>query len=264
MIDLTSVPQLKQFLQTYGIRLMKDLGQHYLVDRPLLKRICGWAEIEKDDRILETGAGIGTLTQELAELSDFVTAVEFDRQVISPLKVNLGTETKVQVVMEDALRIEVPTGEWKWVANLPYQITGPILKKFMVCGNLPRVAVLMIQKEVAEKICSEKGSMISLLVKNFMEPKICQIVKREQFFPSPNVDSAVIKMTRREQPVIAVEKWLAGEKLLRVAFMNKRKTLRNGLRSLYGEQAEEMLLRAGIEEGRRAEELSLEEWGRLV
>lgn len=263
-MNLANSEELNLLLKSHGIRLTKDLGQHFLVDENALDEIIAAAEIQKEDKILETGTGVGTLTVCLAEKSDHVLAVELDERMIGVLRANLGVSSNVEIQYANALDIENPTEKWKWVANLPYQITSPLLKKYLANENPPQVAVLMVQKELGEKICDKKESRISLLVKNFMEAeKVCD-VKRESFFPPPKVDSVVIKLTRLKNPIISLEKWSEAEKIMKLAFMNKRKKLRNTLKPFFGSEVEEKLEAVEIDPNMRPEELSLEEWKNLI
>ncbi len=261
-MDLTNKKDLAVLLKMHGMRLDKNLGQHYLVDPKVLRAIVEAGEIAPNDQIVEVGPGAGVLTVELGELSDQVTTIELDSRVLPVLRSALGPESQVQILNADALDYELPSGDWKWIANLPYQITSPILRKYLFSERRPQLSVLLIQKEVADKICEEKGNRIGLLVRNFCEVEKLIDVPPTSFFPPPKVDSAVIKLVAREEPIISAEDWLVAEKVMKVAFIQKRKKIKKSLSSLYPD-ALEKLEKSGIDPDRRPETLSLEEWGKL-
>jgi 16S rRNA (adenine1518-N6/adenine1519-N6)-dimethyltransferase len=261
-MDLTNKKDLAVLLKMHGMRLDKNLGQHYLIDQKVLRVIVESGNIQLDDQIVEVGPGAGVLTVELGELSDYVTTIELDSRVIPVLRSALGLESQVQILNADALDYELPSGNWKWIANLPYQITSPILRKYLFSEKRPQISVLLIQREVADKICEEKGNRIGLLVRNFCEVEKLINVPPTSFFPPPKVDSAVIKLVARKEPIISAEDWLVAEKVMKVAFLQKRKKIKKSLSSLYPD-ALEKLEKVGIDPDRRPETLSLEEWDRL-
>jgi len=262
-MDLTNPRELAILLKTHGLWLSKNLGQHYLIDKKVLKAIIEAGEITKDDRILEVGPGAGVLTVELSALCDHVTTIELDRRVLPVLRSGLGLGSKVTIVQGDALDYELPPTPWKWISNLPYQITSPILRKYLFSPKRPKLTVLLIQREVADKICDRKGNRIGLLVRNFCEVEKMLDVSPRSFFPPPKVNSAVIRMLTRPEPIIPESEWPNAEKVMKTAFLQKRKKIKTSLSSLYPD-ALANLEKAGIDPNRRPETLSLEEWRTLA
>lgn len=264
-MDLTKKEDLARLLGVHGLRLDKNLGQHYLVSERALCEIVEAAELESGDTVLEVGPGAGVLTVELAERVGKVVAVELDRRVVPVLKAALGERENLEVRNEDALETELPKGEWKWVSNVPYQITSPLLKRCLVREGRPVCAVLLVQKEVAEKMCAQAGKQnrLGLLVQNFMKCEMVCKVSREEFFPPPKVESAVVKMVRRSKPVVSLAEWSSVERVIKIGFLQRRKKLKKALGAVYPD-AEELLKGAGVDPDCRAENVSLEGWRRIT
>lgn len=262
-MDLTNSRELSVLLKAHGLWLNKNLGQHYLVDRKVLRAIVEAGDLQSDEQIVEVGPGAGVLTVELSALCDNVTTIELDSRILPVLRSSLGMNSAVKIINTDALDFTLPTTSWKWIANLPYQITSPILRKYLVSEHRPSLAVLLIQREVADKICEEKGNRLGLLVRNFCEVEKILNVGSQSFFPPPQVNSAVIRLVARQEPIIPEEEWAHAEKVMKVAFLQKRKKIKKSLSSLYPE-ALEKLEKAGIDPDRRPETLSLKEWRELA
>lgn len=248
----------------------KSLGQNFLHDESVLAAILEAAELKQEDTVLEVGPGKGALTHGLLEKSGKVIAVEYDDDLIPLLQEEFGEDPKFELRHEDALQFTPPSGPYKIVANLPYYITSPLINHFLLeqfqGGNPPSSMVIMIQKEVAEKILAEKRhSVLSLQVHLFGEPELVCMVPAEAFTPAPKVDSAVIKIKINPEPKISGDLknlfWL-----FHVSFAQKRKKLANNLgAALRKKPAEikEILTELGIDPDARAEALKLEEWKKV-
>ncbi len=249
----------------------KALGQNFLTDQHVLEEILEAAELCKTDTILEVGPGKGMLTRALLERAGKVIAVEYDADLIPLLQSEFGREKHFELVEQDALRYQAPSGPYKIVANLPYYITSPLLNHFLLDqflnGNPPQLLVIMVQKEVAEKILAqkEKHSVLSLQVHLFGDPELVCVVPRTAFDPAPKVDSAVLAIHVHKEPKIPGDLkklfWL-----FHMSFAQKRKKLSNNLASAFRKEANEIkveLEKLGIDPNLRAEDLTLEEWAKL-
>lgn len=257
------------FCKAHGLRLNKDLGQHFLTDESVLQGIIETAEIQPDDTILEIGAGIGVLTRELLAKAANVIAIELDENLIPLLKEyttkNQQLKTSnLHVVQGNALTIPFPNVPYKIVANIPYHITSPLLRHaFLESEIQPTSMTLLIQREVAEKICDTKDhGLLTILVGLFGKPTLVQIVPPESFLPPPKVDSAILHIDCFEKP-LADEKTIEEVfRLTKLAFSKKRKMLSNSIGSMEGGM--ELLEKAGIDATRRPQTVSVEEWIELA
>ncbi|MDO4622319.1 MAG: 16S rRNA (adenine(1518)-N(6)/adenine(1519)-N(6))-dimethyltransferase RsmA [Eubacteriales bacterium] len=270
-----------EILQKYGFRFQKKYGQNFLIDTGVLDRIVRAAEIDEEDTVMEIGPGIGTLTQYLAYAAGKVCAVEIDRNLIPILEDTLSGWDNVTVINEDVLKLDIEKlvqeqnggRPIKVVANLPYYITTPILMELLE-KNIPFESItVMVQKEVAERMQAEPGTKdygaLSLAVQYYTVPEIMTIVPPNCFIPRPQVGSAVIRLTRRTDNKIAVKDEKLMFRLIRASFLQRRKTLMNGLRnsqelSYTKEQAEAAIAAAGLPAGVRGEKLSLEQFAALA
>jgi 16S rRNA (adenine1518-N6/adenine1519-N6)-dimethyltransferase len=260
-------------LREHGLRADKGLGQNFLSDPALLEQIIGAAEIEPEDTVLEIGPGLGSLTRYLALSAKTVTAVELDHDLIAVLGTVLAPYPNTRVVEGDVLRFSpsalVEAEDYLVVANVPYYITSAIFRHLLETTPRPRRIVLTVQKEVAERICAKPGdlSLLALSVQVYGEPKICGILPAAAFFPPPKVDSAILRVDMLSQPRIPAPQLETFFRLAKAGFSQKRKTLRNslsaGLRLALADTAH-LLEQAGIDPMRRAETLSLVEWGALT
>lgn len=268
-MKLSDSLDLEQFLRKNGLKPSHALGQNFLVDEDVLKNIVDAAELREDDEVVEIGAGLGVLTRELAKQAKKVTALEFDRNIFPALQKNLQEFENVDLQNLDVRKFTVPQGRYKLVANIPYYLTSPILRQFFVeSGSPPDTAVLLIQREVAEKICdAKKLSVIALEVKIFGEPEIVEIVKPESFLPPPKVDSAVIKISLKPRPEINLEDVPEFFKIVHAGFHAPRKKIRGSFASGFPakkEVAYEILEQAGIDTDLRPENLRIGDWMKIL
>lgn len=261
-------------LKAFGLRMSKKLGQNFLIDARIVQGIVEAAEIEPGDRVLEIGPGIGTLTQGLAEAGADVTAVELDKKLPAVLKETLKAYDNVRIVPGDILKVNIPEimGEapFKVAANLPYYITTPILMTLLE-RRLPIThMVMMVQKEVAERMTAKPGSRIygalSVAVQYYTEPEIVLDVPPRSFIPAPEVMSVVVSCRVRKEPAVAVQDEKLFFRVVKAAFGQRRKTLMNALKGggFSKEAVRDALEQSGIDPTRRGETLTLEEFGRLA
>lgn len=268
----------------------KSLGQHFLVDRSHLVQIAAAAELSTADTVLEIGPGTGQLTWELAAHAGAVVAVELDDRLIAPLVAAFATQPKVRIVHGDILELDPaalcrsagsaePSAtahaeaqspaslSYKVVANLPYYITSAVLRHLLEAPQPPCLAVLLVQLEVAQRICAQPGdlSLLAVSVQYYAEPRLVHRVPAGAFRPVPKVDSAVLRLDVRAEPAVAVEPGLFFT-VVRAGFGQKRKQLLNSLAAgltLPKSVTSSALAAAKIAAERRAETLTLDEWGSL-
>lgn len=248
----------------------KSLGQHWLKDRFILSEIADAATIKENDTVLEIGPGLGTLTSELLARAKEVIAVEFDNELALKLPGQFPGKN-LRVVNEDILQFDLSQlpNNYVVVANVPYYITSKIVQKLMTAENKPRIAVLLVQKEVAERIAADEGqmSMLALSAQVYAEAELGIEVPREFFTPPPEVDSQVITLTTRKTPLVAKEEEREFFRIARAGFGEKRKKLRSSLSGglhISKEQADGLLRAASISPEARAQELSISDWKKLV
>jgi 16S rRNA (adenine1518-N6/adenine1519-N6)-dimethyltransferase len=271
-VDLADPRELRATLRRHRVRPARSLGQRFLVDRSVLRAILDAAELSADDDVLEVGPGPGVLTAALGERARSVTAVEIDQRMVALLEDELAGRSNVRIIRADALSVDLyrlgPRQPTRVVANLPYQITTPLLERFLADPRRAELVVVLVQREVARRVCAtpregrERG-YLSVFVQSFADPRIVRRVPPSAFRPSPRVESAVVALRTRTRPVFAP---LAQEPFLKLvsdAFRHRRKQLRSALGHEAGldrERAEDALRRAGIAPERRPEELTLDEW----
>ncbi|HEL0632468.1 TPA: 16S rRNA (adenine(1518)-N(6)/adenine(1519)-N(6))-dimethyltransferase RsmA [Streptococcus equi subsp. zooepidemicus] len=273
----------KAILDRYGFTFKKSFGQNFLTDTNILQKIVDTAEIDKSVNVIEIGPGIGALTEFLAERAAEVMAFEIDERLVPILADTLRDFDNVQVVNQDILKADLQTQlkqfshpdlPIKVVANLPYYITTPILMH-LIESKIPfQEFVVMMQREVADRISAEPNTKaygsLSIAAQYYMTAKIAFVVPRTVFVPAPNVDSAILKMTRRDQPLIEVQDEDFFFRVSRVGFVHRRKTLWNNLVSHFGKaedtktRLEQGLALAGIKPSIRGEALSIQDFGRLA
>ena len=248
----------------------KSLGQHWLKDPEILADIAEAAELTGDDVVLEIGPGLGTLTSRLLARANSVTAVEFDADLARKLPGQFPGKD-LTVVNQDILQFDLNQlpKNYKVVANVPYYITSKIVEKLMTAENKPSIAVLLVQKEVAERIAAEAGNMsvLSVSVQIFAEAELDIEVPRQFFTPPPKVDSQVVVLRTRDNPLITPEDQRDFFRVVKAGFSAKRKKLRSSLSGGLGidkGMAEELLKNAGISPNTRAEDLAIEDWKRLL
>ena len=267
-------------LQKYNFNFQKKFGQNFLIDTNVLNKIISSAEITKEDCVLEIGPGIGTMTQYLAESAREVVAVEIDKALIPILEDTLSAYDNVTVINDDILKVDINkivqeknNGKpIKVVANLPYYITTPIIMGLFESHVPLKSITIMVQKEVADRMQVGPGTKdygaLSLAVQYYAKPEIVANVPPNCFIPRPNVGSAVIRLTRYEEPPVKVQDEAKMFALIRASFNQRRKTLVNGLGNAAGlnvtkEQAAEALEKMGLPATVRGEALTLEEFARL-
>ena len=281
MEKLSNPQKTIEVIQKYGFDFQKKFGQNFLIDSHVLEKIIAAAGITKDDFVLEIGPGIGTMTQYLAEAAREVTAVEIDRNLIPILEETLAAYDNVSVINQDVLKTDLAAiaeeknggKPIKVVANLPYYITTPIIMGLFESGVPLASITVMVQKEVAQRMQAGPGTKdygaLSLAVQYYAEPYIAANVPPNCFIPRPNVGSAVIRLTRYQDPPVKVKDEKLMFKLIRASFNQRRKTLLNGLKnsSELNFSKEEILAaleKAGLQENIRGEALTLEEFARLA
>lgn len=248
----------------------KALGQHWLHDRDILAVIAESAEILPTDTVLEIGPGLGTLTSQLLKRAKNVVAVEFDSDLAQKLPAQFPGKN-LQVVNEDILKYDLGSlpNDYKVVANIPYYITGKILQQLLIAKNKPSVAVLLVQKEVAERLAAKSGQMsiLSISAQVFAEVKLGEVIKAEMFTPPPKVDSQVIILKMRNSPLLTDVNQPDFFKVVKAGFSEKRKKLRSSLSGGLGiskNEAEEVLKQANINPNDRAENLNIDDFIRLT
>jgi len=268
-INLANADEVRALLRRHGLlRANKALGQHLLVSRSALRLVVDAAELTPDDAALEVGAGHGALTIELARRARRVVAVELDRAILPVLRETTAPYPSVEIVERNLLDVEPEdlfgSEPYKLVANLPYYITAATLRHFLEARNPPRLLVVMVQREVAERMTASAGemSLLSLSVQFYGAPRIVAQVPASAFYPPPKVDSAIVRIDLHPTPLSTEERdWFFT--LARAGFAEKRKQIHNSLaRHLDSDPAriQSWLDAAGIDPVRRAQTLSLEDW----
>lgn len=267
----SSIGQTKELLGSMGIRARKGLGQHFLIDRDILKYIIDAAELISTDNVVEVGPGLGILTEELVRNAGRVIAIELDSKLAAALERISGVTVINQDVMQvNPSRLFGP-GEtsYKVVANLPYYITSPILRHFLEAELKPELMVIMVQREVAENMVAGAGKMsiLSVSVQLYGKPVIIQNVPADAFYPRPKVESAVVRIDVYNQPAVDMEDITLFFTIVKAGFGARRKQLHNALAGRLGlssQVAVELLDKAGIDHMRRAQTLTLQEWSALT
>ncbi|MDO8505487.1 MAG: 16S rRNA (adenine(1518)-N(6)/adenine(1519)-N(6))-dimethyltransferase RsmA [bacterium] len=293
------IDEVKVLCIKFGIRPSRDRGQNFVIEPRAIERMVEAAEISPEDSVVEIGPGFGVLTSELAKKARKVVAVEVDTNVIGAAKYMLEEYKNVDLVHADILKmsnerlvelLQTPPNlpserggndsisppfqggvrggpiPYKVVSNLPYSITSKVLRKFTECEPRPTCAVLMVQKEVAERVCAAPGamSMLSVAVQYYGKPEIIAFVDRDAFYPQPEVDSAILKIHISHNTYhISQEEEKRLFQIVRIGFSSRRKQLQNNLTAglhISREQAFEALGRVGLPEEVRPQELSVDNW----
>jgi len=281
MDDIASPRRTKEIIQRHGFSFKKSLGQNFLIDQNILGKIVEAAGLDSSRGALEIGPGIGALTEKLAQQAGAVTAVEIDQRLIPILQEVLEPYPHVRIHHGDVLKTDLAAlfredfadvSKVSVVANLPYYVTTPILMKLLE-ERLPlENIVVMIQKEVAERMAASPGTKdygsLSIAVQYYSVPELVCIVPKTVFIPQPNVESAVIRLAVREQPAVQVDDEKFFFQVVHASFAQRRKTIANNLKTRFfakegREQLESLLREAGIEPTRRGETLSLQEFATL-
>ncbi|CAG7656301.1 16S rRNA (adenine(1518)-N(6)/adenine(1519)-N(6))-dimethyltransferase RsmA [Paenibacillus allorhizosphaerae] len=279
--DIATPKRTNDLLKRHGFVLKKSLGQNFLIDPNILNKIVSAANLDAAKGALEIGPGIGALTQQLAKVAKRVVAVEIDQRLLPLLQETLEGYPHAAVIHGDVLKIDLKklfdehfheVARVSVVANLPYYITTPIIMMLLEQKLPLENIVVMIQKEVAERMAAKPGGKeygsLSIAVQYYCEPEIVTVVPRTVFIPQPNVDSAVIKLKVRERPPVDVEDESFFFDVVHASFVQRRKTIYNNLASKFfsketKSELEHILHAAGIEPSRRGETLSIEEYAVL-
>lgn len=280
--DIATPSRTREILKKHGFTFKKSLGQNFLTEPNILRKIVETGGIDENTNVIEVGPGIGALTEQLARNAAQVLAFEIDDRLLPVLQDTLAPYPNVTVVHQDVLEADLvkTTGEVftkdlpiKVVANLPYYITTPIMMHFLESDLPVAEMVVMMQREVADRISAAPGTKaygsLTIAVQYYMEAKLAFIVPKTVFVPQPNVDSAILKLTRRPTPAVAVTDEQAFFRLTKAAFQLRRKTLWNNLLHAYGkDDATKAWLTKSLEEAdidpkRRGETLSLAEFAAL-
>lgn len=278
---ISNIIRTQDILRRHDFNFKKKFGQNFLTDHNILTKITQTAELSKEVNVIEIGPGIGSLTQYLLEEAAEVMAFEIDKSLIPILEETMAPYDNFTLVSADILKVDLlseiqkfknPNLPIKVVANLPYYITTPILMH-LIESKIPfSEFVVMMQKEVADRIAASPKTKaygsLSIAVQYYMEASVAFIVPRTVFIPAPNVDSAILKMVRREAPMVEVEdeEWFF--KTMHSSFVHRRKTLMNNLQAAFGKESkpeiEKLLAQAEISPTIRGEALSIEEFAKLA
>lgn len=281
--DIATPLRTQEILKKYGFSFKKSLGQNFLIDPNILRNIVSHAELTKESAAIEIGPGIGALTEHLARSAGKVISFEIDQRLLPVLTDTLSPYDNVKIIHSDILKADVSNilaeecgnyNDIMVVANLPYYVTTPILLKLLM-DKLPiRGMVVMMQKEVADRISAVPGTKaygsLSIAVQYYMQAEVVMTVPKTVFMPQPNVDSAVLRLLRREKPPVEVINEAFFFEVTRSSFAQRRKTILNNLQSQLenGKAKKEQILSAlaevNIDPTRRGETLSIVEFGRLA
>ncbi|KYD05844.1 16S rRNA (adenine(1518)-N(6)/adenine(1519)-N(6))-dimethyltransferase RsmA [Saccharococcus caldoxylosilyticus] len=280
--DIATPRRTKEILDQYGFSFKKSLGQNFLIDTNILRKIVDAAEISSETGAIEIGPGIGALTEQLARRAKKVVAFEIDQRLLPILADTLSPYGNVRIIHQDVLKADIhqviadeftDVADIMVVANLPYYVTTPIIMKLLT-DRLPiRGMVVMLQKEVADRLAAKPGTKdygsLSIAVQYYTEAAVVMTVPRTVFIPQPNVDSAVIRLIKRKQPPVAVNDEAFFFQVVRASFAQRRKTILNNLVNnlpngrAMKEQIEISLANASIDPRRRGETLTMEEFAAL-
>ena len=263
----------KRLLASHDLHAKKGLGQNFLIDANILKKIAAAAELTPTDTVIEVGPGLGILTETLAAQAGKVIAIELDNNLAEILKKHFSVSAGVTVINQDILKINPADilgeqTEYKVVANLPYYITSAVIRHFLEAPVKPDTMVLMVQKEVAKQITAQPGemSLLSVSVQLYGKPTLVGTVGAGCFYPAPKVDSAILKIAVYPKPIVATDDITGFFDIVRAGFSANRKQLPNSLSNGLKVPKTDiipLLEQAGIDPKRRAETLTIDEWGGL-
>jgi len=275
--NVTSPKELRELLRRYDVRPSRRLGQSFLVDANIATMIVDAAKVGSEDRVFEVGPGAGALTATLAERAGEVVALELDRRLVDLLTATLGDAPNVRITQGDILKTDLRSllgdGPWKLLANLPYSITGPAIARLLKHRAGFPLMVLMVQREVADRLTAPPGTkqygVLSILVRAHMQVEVVKQVSRSCFYPPPEVDSTVLRLTMMAESVVEDELESLFVSVVRAVFRQRRKTMHNALAvaeelRLTREDAGLILDEAGIERGRRPGSLSPEDFAAVA
>ncbi len=272
--SMTLLRQAQTFLRTNHIRPKKQLGQHFLINPDVLSIIVDAGEVTSTDVVIEIGAGLGCLTDALADRAKSVIAVEIDPLLSTELESQFSTDADVQIVHADILKLELsslfpPDTHPKVIANLPYGITSPILWKLLEHADQLNICVLMMQREIAERIVATPGGKdygaLTIGISYYADTTLIEKLSPDNFFPAPKVDSALLKLTMRDKPKVEVNDEDHFFRVVREAFRERRKMLKNSLRRFASaERLSAAFTELDIAPQRRAETLDISEFAALA
>lgn len=271
-LDLTNVRVLRSFLAAHHMRPLKSFGQNFLIDRSVLRKIVSAAALDPDDVVLEVGSGTGVLTRELARVAKRVVAVELERDMLALLAETTRGYRNVELVARNLLFVDpvevFGQASYKLIANLPYYITAPTFRHFLESANPPRLLVVMVQWEVAQRIIASPGdlSLLAISVQFYGQPQIVARVPAQAFYPAPKVDSAILRVDVNPDAPLTDAERKRFFRVVQAGFSERRKQLHNSL--THGLHIKNELIRAwladaAIDSSRRAETLSIDEWLRF-
>lgn len=269
--------QVKLICKTYSILPTKSKGQNFLINQDVITEIVGAAKLKNTDLVLEIGPGLGILTESLIKNAKKVISIELDKKLFGFLQLKFKSAKNLELINEDALKFSPQQNglqDYKIVANLPYNITSNFLKKFLTDVARPRSMTLLIQKEVAQRVCAKAGgmSLLSVSVQLYGQPKIINLVGSNNFWPKPEVDSAVLQISEIKSSK-EVDKFLSGisEKefwrIAKIGFSSRRKQLHNNLSAglkLSSEEVKKLLKKANFDPQVRAQSLTVADWVKLA
>lgn len=281
--DIATPTRTAEIIKKYGLSMKKSLGQNFLIEPNILTKIIQVSGIDRETNVIEVGPGIGALTERIAREANQVLAFEIDQRLLPILADTLSPYDNVNVVHQDILEANLLEVVPKYVdlsqklsvvANLPYYITTPIIMHFLESQLPIQTFVMMMQKEVAQRMTAQPKSKaygsLTIAIQYYMDAEIAFIVPKTVFSPQPNVDSAILKLTRREQPKVCVENETFFFELVKASFVQRRKTLWNNLTQYYG-KSEQVIdwLTQGLEQSHisasvRAEALSIDQFAHLA
>lgn len=274
-MDLTSISNLKSLARKYKFWPKRLRGQNFLISKLVLKKIIRTAQLERNDKILEVGPGFGVLTQELVKRAKKVWAIESDPKMVKFLQEMLGDFSNLEIIEGDIfkrfsdLKSFLKNFSYKLVSNLPYNITSLVLRNFLSQKPKPSQLILLVQKEVAERIVARPGqmSLLSVAIQFYGKPQIISLVSKKNFWPQPKVDSALIKIdTLRDKELPSLNQELFF-KIVKAGFSSRRKKLSNSLARSLGikkEEIEEILIKIHLPLKIRSQELTLQDWQNLA
>jgi len=263
MTSLHNINYLQHLCQKYGLIPSKKYGQNFLINEEPIIKMLEAGEIKNDDTVVEVGPGFGVLTLALSEQVKKVLSFEIEKKLESYWVEQISRHQNIEIIWGNVLKQDINLEKYKVIANLPYQITSNVIRKFLEAENKPELMVLMVQKEVAERICAKAGDMsvLSVSVQYYAEPEIVAQVPKSDFWPVPAVNSAVIKI-KNIKPDKASEEFF---KIVKAGFANRRKMLIKNLGAVTDKKKLSAIFQElGINEKVRAQELSIEQWRNLV
>lgn len=255
--------EINGLLKRNGVRLSKDFGQHFLIDATVLRAMTDAAGLKHSDHVVEIGAGIGVLTRELLARARHVTAIEVDSRFIPLLQEFVGRDAlnddKLTLLRSNALKVDYPEDPYKIVANIPYHITSQLIKHaYLRTPRAPDSITILIQHEVAEKICGRERGILTVLVELFGNARYVRAVPPGAFLPPPKVDSAIVHIQTHQKPLAETAVLEAVFRITSTAFAGRRKMLRRTLGKFH--QTAEWFRAASVDPERRPETLSVQEW----